>query len=416
MNKQYRLRIEIINLVIRFMIFFTLTSFILFSITDMNSYIWKSLMLFPAAIISFLIGKYSNNILIFIILHLVLLVAYIVLGGVLILSIAYGINIIAYAITEFVIGINKKIKNTPSAFSLIFIAMYALCRIIYPMEKLLGSFFFSITIAFGLLYIINMYFVNSYIYFKKHEEKANIPMKKIQSMNIFYIGGFLLLSYIVMKIFSRIPLAGVGSFLRGILVKFIKFLISTSMLILKKPEEITLEEEVSGYKEVLINPEPTLFSNIVNAIFGGLAVLIILAIIIYGLYRIYKLFYSNVVIVDEARMERITPFVRNGNKPAKNPSARTRISTLFDRSNNVKIRRQYIRAVQRHRQSDKVVSCMLPKELSEYALGSGRPNMDEASMKKKKAELTAVYEKARYSNIACTKEEVKLIKEILKQK
>lgn len=62
MNKQYRLRIDMINSIIRFMVFFTLTSFILFSITGLNIYIWISLALFPAAIISFIIRKYSKNI------------------------------------------------------------------------------------------------------------------------------------------------------------------------------------------------------------------------------------------------------------------------------------------------------------------------------------------------------------------
>ena len=40
--------------------------------------------------------------------------------------------------------------------------------------------------------------------------------------------------------------------------------------------------------------------------------------------------------------------------------------------------------------------------------------MDESTLQEKRAELTAIYEKARYSNTTCSKEEVKLVKELLK--
>lgn len=193
------------------------------------------------------------------------------------------------------LDLNKKIKNTPLAFSVIFIAIYALCKIFYPQDNIPSLFFFITGILVGLLYIVNMYYVNSYIFFKGHEEKVNIPMKKIQSTNTFYIGGFLILCLVIMILFTWIPLGGIGSFLSHILVMFIKFLLSTAMLILKKPEEIILEEEVS-----------------------------------------------------------------------------------------------------------------------EYALGSGKSNIDELTIQNKKEELTAIYEKARYSNRECSKEEVKLVKDILK--
>lgn len=225
MNKQYRFRIDGINIILRFMIFLAFTSFILFTITEDGLYIWKSLMLFPAALISFLIRKYSKNIWSFIMLQLLLLAVYIFLEDEMILRVAYGINITVFAITEFVLDINKRIKNTPLVFSIIIIALYTLCKAVYPEEKMLILFFFSTAISFGLLYVLNTYYVNSFNYFKKHEEKANIPIRKIQSTNTFYIGGFLILFFLVMILFTRIPLDGLGLFFRAILIRFIKFLI-----------------------------------------------------------------------------------------------------------------------------------------------------------------------------------------------
>ena len=60
MNKQYRIGIDIINLIIRFMVFFTFTSFI-FSITEQYSYIVRVCCFFRD-IISYLIRKYTKNI------------------------------------------------------------------------------------------------------------------------------------------------------------------------------------------------------------------------------------------------------------------------------------------------------------------------------------------------------------------
>jgi hypothetical protein len=345
----------------------------------------------------------------------VLLGAYILLADDSIIRFAYVMNIVGYSITEFVLDINKRVKNTPLVFSLIIIALYILCKVVFSGENILGPFFFGSAILFGLLYIVNTYYVNSYIYFKKHEEKANIPMKKIQSTNTFYISGFLILSFVVMILFTRIPLGGIGSFLSDIFVGFVKIIISLGLLILRKPEEMTLEEEVLDSNGPLILPEPTLFSDIVTAIFGVLTIIVIVAGIVYGLYRIYKIFYSKAMIMDDVRRVNTTQFTKDSKKSeSKSSTGRRRIRTLFDNSNNVKIRRLFIRAVQKNTQSDHVLKYRLPKELSEYALVSGKANIDELTIQNKRAELTALYEKARYSNRECSKEEVKLVKDILR--
>lgn len=412
MNKHYRLRIDVINLIIRFMFLLSITSFILFSAMNEASYIWKSMLLLPAAIISFVIRKNSNNLLSFIILHLVLLAPYILFTGDSVLSVAYGINIVVFAIIEYVLDINKKIKASPLVFSISFISVYILCKLFFPDDGIL-SFFLGLAIAFGLLYIVNMYYVNSYIYFKKHEDKTNLPMRKILSTNTLYIGGFLLLSFIVMYMFTKIPLGGLGQFFRSIMVKLVNFLVSI-FLTLKRPDEITLQEEAPNSTSPFQNPEPSLFTEIVSVILGVITLLIIIAFIVYGIYRIYKLFNSRAVIIDDVRTGKDVPFTKDSNRIDKNSSVRRRFRSIFDNSNNVKIRRLFIRAVQKNTKSDHVLKYKLPKELSEYALGSGNPNMDESEIQKKRAELTAIYENARYSNTECSKEDVKLVKDILK--
>jgi hypothetical protein len=183
---------------------------------------------------------------------------------------------------------------------------------------------------------------------------------------------------------------------------------------MKKPEEIKLEDDLLGNNEVYIMPETSLFAQIASWVIGVITLVVILAGIIYALYRIYKLFYSKVVIMDDVRREKITSFIKDSKKTEKTTSIRRRIRTMFDNSNNLKIRRLFVRAVQRNTQSDHVLKYKLPKELSEYALVTGKPSMDELAIHNKRAELTSIYEKARYSKEECSKEEVRLVKNILK--
>lgn len=414
MNRFWRIKIDWINLTLRSLIFIALASFMLLYITDHASYIWKGLMLFPGAIISFLIRKYSKHLWSFIILQLMLFVIYILLSDELVLKAIYGVSISVFVITEFILNIKKKIKNTPLVCSIILIAIHACCKAIYPEDKMVGLFFFIAAIVFGILYIVNAYQVNSYIYFKKHEEKVNIPMKKIRFTNTFYIGGFIILCLAAMMIFTRIPLAGIGRLFSDLIRWLLKLFISIAMLFKKEPEEINLEEEIMYSNSILISPEPTLFSQIANLLFVGFTIIVILAVVIYGIYRIYMLFQFKLMISEDLRIENIKPFVKDNNKIDKKSTIGPRIRTLFGNSNNVKIRRLYIRAVQKSILADDRLKYKLPKELSVYALGAGKAKIDEHELKKNREKLTVIYEKARYSNMECSKEEVKLVKDLLR--
>lgn len=413
MNKQYRIGIDIINLIIRFMVFFTFTSFIFFSITEQYSYIVKGLLLLPAAIISYLIRKYTKNIWSFIALHLVLLTAYIILSNDVILRGVFGINIIALGVTEFVLSLKNKVKNSSLALSVIFIAMYMFCISVYPQYTILKFLFFSIAIAFGILYIINMYCVNSYYYFSKHEDKVNIPLRKIRSSNILYIVGFILLSLIVMILFSQIPLGGFSRVLKAGFIALVKFIITVYMLLWREPEEITSDEEIIEDYYQFVDKEPSLLAEILSYILAGATIITALILIVYGLRKIYDIFHSRTEIYGEDRIKEITTFIKADNSTGNKSSLRRGILSLFGRSNNIRIRRQYMRAVLKNAQPDKSLKYKLPNELSEYAFEIRDSDLDESSMQKRKALLTAIYEKARYSNIECSKEEVQMVKDIL---
>ena len=80
------------------------------------------------------------------------------------------------------------------------------------------------------------------------------------------------------------------------------------------------------------------------------------------------------------------------------------------------IRKSFAKAVSVNTKGNKALSASLtPSQLSEYAIGQTRISSSlSAEEDRKKELLTSFYEKARYSDQECTRDEVKQVKEILK--
>ncbi len=426
MNNRDISRIDIINMFLRFMGAFSITSIILLIASGDDTYIWQSLTLLAASIFSYIIRKYTKHIWSFLLLHIALLSAFLFITGNQLLQIVYGVYVITIAITEFVLSIKGRVQNTSLAFAVIFIGMYILCQYAYPREKILMQFFFYFALLFGLLYILNMYFVNFYYYLKKHEEKSNIPIKQIRSGNSFYLGVFLFITAIVMMLFARIPVQVAGRYVWKYLRQFLRWFFA---LISREPnaEDITPpqeeEEEMIPDNYDIEPSEPSqlwlIISKILVYLGAAIIVILLIALVIYGLYRIYQLYHSKKILVEgEEKREAVPLFLKtkldmmNGTN-----TLRRGILTWLGRTNSDKIRKQYTKAVQRHAQLDKNLKYKTPSELSEYAVGkvdSRIKDTENQTGSGKEEALTNIYEKARYGNEECTKEELQSVKELLK--
>lgn len=422
MNKQHIMRIDVINAILRFMVIFTLLCMIIVFVTEDVGYVWKSLILFQASILSFIISKCTKHIWSYTVLHIILLMVYLLLTPDVIMRVIYCCYIIIYAIAQFAMILRSKISNTPFAFTVIFFAMYFLCNYKYKAEAMFGQFFFFFTIAFGLLYIVNRHLINLYYYLKKHEDKANIPLKQINKSNNIFVAVFLVLCCIVMAIFTKLP---IGGLLRGIGIILRNFLRFLFMRIGNSPTEQT--EEVQPQEETMLQylgdietPEPSAFwlkfSQGLMYVSYVIFIVLFIALIVYGLYRIYRMYYQKKVIISgDEKVEVISPFTKNdlgffGNRR----SIRKSLRNLFVGSNNDRIRKQYLKAVQKHAEPEKELKYFMPTELSGYAVLTDNKQMEESNKNAKVAVLTNIYEKARYSNEECSKEEVQSVKNILK--
>lgn len=424
MNKQYQLRIDIMNMLLRFMVTFTILSMLLLLFTNDVDYVWRSLILFQSVVISFIIDKYTKYIWSYILLHLLLIAVYLFMQEDLVLRIAYGGYILTYAILQFALDLKERVRNTTLAFVVIFLFMYSICRYTYSEEVALGRLFFYLAIAYGLIYILNMNFINLYLYLEKHKDITNIPLKQIRASNRIYIIGFIYLSFISMIAFTRFPMDKLFQFFGKCIVKFLRFVFAG--LTRKSYEEYVPEEELPefempmGYQKIRpgdSRPSPFwehLYQLIIILIITAVACMILMLLVL-GLYHIYKLYYQKKVFEDgEEKVEVISPFHKSELSIFRDiRSPRSRLRNLFGKSNNDKIRKLYVKAVQKHTKPEQELKYDPPEKLSKYAITPDNKTSEEIKREKEES-LTSLYEKARYSNEECSKEETQAAKNILK--
>jgi hypothetical protein len=407
------------------MILFTVISMFTLLLTNNTASVWRLLILFQAAVISFIIDRYTKNFLIFIALHLPLIALYLLITDDLFLRVIYCLFIFSFGAIGLALHLKDKIMNTPLAFCVIFLAMYSVGRYTFPEEIVLSRFFFYLAIAYGMLYILNKYYINLYIYLQKNKDKANIPLKQIKSSNRIYVMGFIYLSFITMLAFTKFPTDKIISGIGNLIVRFLRmvFFWFTS----KPQEEYTPPEAIPKLDDMYnINQMPIVpdqrhseFWEFVYRItvitFSAAIAVLVASLLFYGLYRVYKLYYKLRETNDsDEQVEIISPFSKSGlNLFEEFMSRHKKFGNLFAKSYNDKIRRQYMKAIQKHTKEDQILKYDTPAQLSQYAVDQDEKQA-EAAKKEKENNLTALYEKARYSNEECSREDDQAVKKLLK--
>jgi hypothetical protein len=231
--------------------------------------------------------------------------------------------------------------------------------------------------------------------------------------------------FAVMILFSRIPVNGLLHTLGKLIIRFLRFVFSG---LARKPQEEAplVEEEIeedpyAGLLENMEASESSAFwlavSKIIITACLVIACVLVIALIIYGLYRIYQMYHAkNVPVASEEKTETISPFLKTDISVGGGSlsSLRRSLMNLFGKSNNDKIRKQYVKAVQKHTDENNVLKYKTPAELSKYAVDSDEEQSQKLTGRQKEAVLTSIYEKARYSNTQCSKEDVQSVKDLLK--
>jgi hypothetical protein len=204
----------------------------------------------------------------------------------------------------------------------------------------------------------------------------------------------------------------------------IRFLIS--LIRFEEPEYIPEpEEEEQMTVEDYPIPEPSRLMEIIQEILQWVVTIFvitfIIALIMYTLYQIYQYFYLKSEEVMKDKIEFLSPFTQ---KERIKWERGKMFRNVFGRSNNALIRKFFTQAVTANLKPDiKLDRSLTPSQLSNIILpipsDATTPSAkDNQTMehKIKKKQITEYYEKARYSNEECSKDEVQFLKKLLKEK
>lgn len=419
--KRQQLAIDIINIIMRFIPAYLFIVILLYRLNSKS--ILHTLILLPAPILSYLIRKCTHHIWSFLILHGIVLAIYLISISDLYLKTAIGIYlIILTSVAYYKKSKAKEQENTSAILLILFVMYYITCHLTGMQDLLQLSFILSI--VYVLLYVVNKYLLNLERFVFNHEGMTNIPFHQIRNSNHVMIVFLTSLFLVTMFTFSLLPLDRLFSILGKLFIRLIHFIIS--LLRFEEPENIPEpEEEEQMVVEDYPIPVPSRLMEIIQEVLQWIATILVIAFIIalimYALYQIYQYFYLKSEEVVKDKIEFLSPFTQ---KERIKRERGKMLRNLFGRSNNAQVRKFFAQAVTDSLTPDtKLDKSLTPTQLSNIILplpsDTTAPLTEDAEVMKqntRKRQITEYYEKARYSNEECSKEEVQFLKKLLKEK
>lgn len=410
--KRHQIAIDYVNILMQFLIAYLTMTVILYPFDDQSPL--HILVLLPAPYLSYFIRKYTRHIWSFAVLHLILAAGYLLTTDNTYYIMMNGIYLLALASISYYSKQRLQDRTNTSLFLIMFfIFIYASCYQLDFKELLPLSFWLAI--SYALLYILNMYLLNLDRFVRNHEHLVNVPFRQIKNSNHILTAFLCCLFFLTMLSFSRLPFGTVLAFFGSLLIKALRFLIT--WLSRQKPEETEwIEEEPEPSQQEMPITEPSRFMEILSVILQWMIAIALIigavALILYTIYRIYQHFYRKGEEAIKDEVEFLSPF----EKKEKLKQKRVKLGFhLLGKSNNTAIRKHFAKAVLANAGAEpKLSESLTPYELSEYAIQSRDEN--PSSEEEDRKLITGCYEKARYSNEVCTREEVRLVKKMLKGK
>lgn len=369
----------------------------------------------PAPFISYLIGKKARQIWVLILLHILLISIYVFIIHDAMLSTIYGAYILVLAFMTF----SQKIKgnSTPNNTKLVLLAVIAICYLYCEYMKWadLKKVFFCAALLFILLYFINHYLLNFRNYFLLHGHMGDLPIHPIEANNHTLVFAFGIISFITILALTLLPINDILSFLGKIIATILLKVIFFFYHFNQDTGNTGSDYEISIPPPIPKTENP-LLENLSTIILHLLAILLIIIIIgglIYILKNVYKMFYEKRTNAIKDKLEFVHPFKNSNIKRRERKSLPQIYRSLFNQSNSEKIRKHYYHAIVKNCDPDQITKHMTPTQLTSYAFS--KDNLSENSVNNaRKEELTALYEKARYSKEECSKIELGKVKKLLK--
>lgn len=411
--------IDLLNLLMYFYVCFCCLTTLIYAITSKKTDAYFCFLLLPIMYLSYWIRTKVHNLWSFLLLHLCLIGGILFLPSALVVKIVLLACTIVFSIISLYLRLKgpEHIKNNASPLLLIIvIPCYLICS--------RSNFTFLLNpIQYGLLictltYCTNLYLINYRSYFLTNLEKVNVSMTRLKLLNHSLVGGFLLLSGALMLIVTKLPLSQLFHSLNTLLYRFLRWLFShiQSEQDTEEPqvvEEFTEDTEPPAFILQEDTPKtPSAFWQTVERIayvtFYVIVIAVILALIVFTCYQIYKKFHTPSTNGIEKK-EFISPFAA---KKEKEPKRNTSPHSFFlFASNRDKMRKHFYHQLDPKVNHDKVTyytSGQITSSLNTSTSGLLPQSYSEADLN----ELHKLYDKARYSNEPCTKQDYQKMKKI----
>lgn len=370
-----------------------------------DSFIFPFIIL-PFLIASFFMRKFINNIIVFLISHILLYLIcfFLPLDSSEKTLIIFSLTIIT--ILDFKLwskhSLVKDFVNSPNIFfESFFIIVLIHGTIVNSKEIIILSYVLGL--LFLLLKFITSYLDNLEIYIARNSDIKNVPIKQLIGLNssiFFIIIFFIFILLAIVKILNLekyvyAPFEPILSFLKIALATLFKYLFSIA--------SDTSNPSFSQAEETIpIETSTALGGNsVVTQILETLFNIFVFLLVLFFCYLAIKIIYSylkNNFSKNNIKTDKIEYL--NSEKIIDNQEKINSKISLKPKNNNEKIRKIFYKRVKRNKKLN-INNKLTAKEISNKISKNDNVSLEE---------LTTLYEKARYSNIDCSNEDVEKAK------
>lgn len=416
-TKKYKTVTALLNTVYGSLITYTMIITFLFYI-EKSEYALPSALLLIIPVLSYYLEQHTRHIFTFILGHTIIGIIFFTLPKHPVIKIVY----VTFTVIVMVYHLYRRVKNKTLMQNIrsylymlipILMQLYANWKEYYQLSRMLQI----ITLISAVIYFTAVYLFNYTDFFTNHVENTNINMNRVKRINHRIIAGFICVTTAIMIGAFSVPTEKLLSVLKSIVTFLLRILF---FWVKKSDNEIKIEyiqdipnmEQILPAEQAKSHPVWLLIQKILINILVAAIIIAAAALIIYGLYQIYKYFHS--AKSDESeKKEFISPFHKENRVKKMKKVRKTRLP-LFFTNNNDKIRRYFYHLIT-NKCNDKVPANLTAEELLKL------PAQTNGLLASAEAEeinpiLLELYHKARYSNEMCSKEEVNVVKGIVRRK
>lgn len=364
----------------------------------------------PFLIASFFMRKFINNIIIFLLFHILLYIIcfFIPLGNSEKTLIIFSLTVLTILDFKFwnKNSLRKRLVNSPSIFfEIFFIIVLIHGTIVNSKEIIILSY--ALGLIFLLVKFITNYLDNLEIYIARNSNIKNVPIKQLISLNssIFFIIIFLI--FIILAIVKILnlekylyaPFEPILSFFKIALTTFFKYLFSIATDS-SNPSFSEVEETIPIETATALSGNST-FTKVLETLFN-IFVFLLVAFFCYLAIKVIYSYLKNNFSKNNIKTDKIEYL--NSEKIIDTEEKINSKFSLKPKNNNEKIRKIFYKRVKKNKKLN-INNKLTAKEISNKISKNDNISLEE---------LTTLYEKARYSNTNCNNEDVEKAKKVNK--